>query len=246
MPQALTVAAVVVATTVALLVLRGLFCRKRKLPGKLRPRDTFEHEDPVKADDIEERKRDFSRIVATRQDIWILTAVNRKPGVSLLLDLPANAEHNLAYTKFKFWLQGELGNIPGAVDLGLTSRWPVLDRSINFISVSPGFEFMMRHQIPPMTFQAKYLLMISKTGQVRCAWYAFITDKPKPGSTSGPFVAKLVSEDLNADRGSRTYTVAHYTAKESPSTDMNKIIASHLPLIMKGIDSDVWDPFLKA
>merc|ERR1712139_764053 len=98
----------------------------------------------------------------------------------------------------------------------------------------------MRHQVPPMTFQAKYVLMISKTGQVRCAWYAFITDQPKPGATSGPFVAKLVSEDFSAERGDRTYAIAQYSVKETRATNMEQVIAAHIPLILKGIDTDAW------
>ncbi len=48
-----------------------------------------------------------------------------------------------------------------------------------------------------MLLQVKYLLLISGSGQVRVAWYAFVTDKPAPGATAGPFVVKLVTEDVS-------------------------------------------------
>lgn len=223
---------------------------KRPLPGKLSARGAFNHEDPASKDAIAERKRDFSRIVGTRRDIWVFTADARKPGTVMPVELQqaGNMEDlgRVAYEKLKFWLQGELGKIPGAIDLGMTSQWPVVDRVINFISVTPGFDFLMQHKVPPMILQAKYVLMISKTGQVRAAWYAFATDKPAPGATSGPFIVKLTSEDLNGDRGGLTYGQHSYTAKATRETDMEKVIAAHLPLITKGIDSDAWDAYLKA
>ncbi|CAE8724202.1 unnamed protein product [Polarella glacialis] len=104
----------------------------------------------------------------------------------------------------------------------------------------------MRHAVPPMILQAKYVLLISKTGQVRVAWFAFVTDNPQPGMTSGPFVAKLVSENLNAERDGSTHCSFAYTAKASSCGDMEKIISSQLPQILKGIDEDKWELFEQA
>lgn len=243
--------AVGVAVALAVL-LTYVSLRKRPLPGKLLPKGSFVHEDPANNEAIAERWRDFSRIVATKRDIWIFTHSQRKPGIALPVDLPTQGNSQsqdtgkVAYQKLKFFLQGELGKIEGAIDLGMTSQWPVVDRVVYFTSASPGFDFLMQNRVPPMVLQAKFLIMVSKTGQVRAAWYAFVTHKPMPGATSGPFVVKLVSEDMKAERGSRTHTEFTYTATATRETDMERIISKHVPLIMKGVDKDTWDAYLRA
>merc|ERR1712107_532027 len=173
------------------------------------------------------RERDFARIVANKRDLWTLTEFVRNAGVVLGLDIPPDLHDGVkpCLQKFKYWLQQELGRIPGAIDLGMTSRWPVFDRLVHLISVSPGFEFIMGKKVQPNLLQPKYVLMISRSGQVRIAWYAYVQDKIMPGATAGPFVVKLVSEDLNAERD-RSYTIFQYTAKATGESDMEKILAA--------------------
>eukprot|EP00445_Apocalathium_hangoei_P017435 CAMPEP_0203898134 /NCGR_PEP_ID=MMETSP0359-20131031/40705_1 /ASSEMBLY_ACC=CAM_ASM_000338 /TAXON_ID=268821 /ORGANISM="Scrippsiella Hangoei, Strain SHTV-5" /LENGTH=261 /DNA_ID=CAMNT_0050821151 /DNA_START=45 /DNA_END=830 /DNA_ORIENTATION=- len=237
-------AAVLLAALFALSTLR-----RRPLPGKLKPRGTFESEDPMSKDAIDERKRDFSRIVATRRDLWIWTDSERRPGTVIPIEpadgVAAEQVGQVCYNRLKFWLQGELGKIPGAVDLGATSQWQVVDRVVYFISASPGFDFVMRHKVHPMLLQCKFMIFVSKSAQVRVAWYAFATDKIVPGSTSGPFVIKLVSEDLRAERGSRSHAEFRYTATQTSERDMEQLISKHKGLIARGIDSDDWEPYLK-
>lgn len=233
------------------LVVVAICTRKKPPPGKLQVNGEFNLEDPANAEAILERQRDFLRIASTKRDIWIFSETDTKPGIVLPIDTSAAAGDNSsdavqpAVQKLKFFLQERLGKIPGAIDLGLTSQWPVVDRVAWLISVTPGFDFAMRHQVQPMLLQPKYLLLISKTGQVRVAWYAFATDKPVPGATAGPFVLKLVSEDLNAER-ERTWTTFKYTARATRVQDMEAFIAQQAPLIMKGINSDKWDPYTMA
>lgn len=238
---------------IAVLVLATVifFTRKRPLPGKLKPKGTFEHEDPGSSDAKAERRRDFARILATKRDILVFTSTVRQLGTVLPGDLGqgdlndmATAE-KVASNKLKFWIQMELGSIPGAIDLGMTSEWSVVERVVHAISVSPGFDFVMRHGVPPMIMQAKFILMISKGGQVRVAWVAFVTDNPQPGMTAGPFVLKLVSEDLRGGR-ERTWTHFKYTVKAASSSDIERIVASYVPQILKGVDSDKWDAFEQA
>ena len=145
--------------------------------------------------------------------------------------------------KMRF-LQQELGRIPGAIDLGMTSQWAVVDRIIYFISASPGFDFAMRHKVPPRILQPKYLVLVSNGGQVRVAWFAFVSKQADPGATAGPYVVKLVSEDLrSADRDSRSYSKFIYTTRAASCQDMEKIISGMVPAILKGVDSDKWDAF---
>lgn len=148
---------------------------------------------------------------------------------------------------FLRWLQQELGRIPGAIDLGMTSQWTVVDRIIYFISASPGFDFAMRHKVPPRILQPKYLVLVSNGGQVRVAWFAFVSNHADPGATAGPFVVKLVSEDLRSeDRDLRSYSKFTYTTRPASGSDMEKIISGMVPAILKGVDNDKWDGFERA
>ena len=61
----------------------------------------------------------------------------------------------------------------------------------------------MKNQITPWMQQHKFVLAISNKGEVRVGWYAFITDvMPQPNMTSGPYVVKLISQNLNTVEGS--------------------------------------------
>jgi len=74
-----------------------------------------------------------------------------------------------------------------------------------------------------------------------------VTDNPKPGATSGPFVVKLVSEDLKSSaREERTFSKFTYTAKVGGGDDMEKYISKQAAKLMRGIDHDDWDAFEKA
>eukprot|EP00913_Durusdinium_trenchii_P015819 g14867.t1 len=153
----------------------------------------------------------------------------------------------VCYNKLKWFLQQELGRIPGAIDLGMTSQWTVVDRIIYFISASPGFDFVMRHKVPPRILQPKYLILVSNGGQVRVALFAFVSKQADPGATAGPFVVKLVSEDLrSADRDSRSFSKFTYTTRPASCSDMEKIISGMVPAILKGVDQDKWDAFERA
>merc|ERR1712008_257436 len=176
---------------------------------------------------------------------WHFTKSSCCAGAAAVLPIELSAEEktsndagDFAYEKLKTWLEAQL---PKATNIDT-----IASRAVYAISVSPGFEFMMKHRVPPMSLPAKYALMVSKLGQVRVVWYAFITDKPQPGMSSSPWVAKLVSEDLAADRGGRTHVEYTYTAKETNEKQLDKIISKHVPLISKGINKDDWDAYVKA
>mmetsp|Transcript_51146 Transcript_51146/g.121554 ORF Transcript_51146/g.121554 Transcript_51146/m.121554 type:complete len:253 (+) Transcript_51146:88-846(+) len=226
----------------AILSFIAVYMRRKPLPGKLLEKGTFEHEDPTREEDIEERKRDFSRIAATQRDLWIFSPTQLEAQVTLPTppsggDVVAEEAVERAVSKLKEWLES---NLKGVED---TSA--LMGRVLATLSVTPGFDFVMRHKVPPMIMQGKYILMVSRKGQVRLAWYAFVTDSPKPNAVAGPFIVKMVSEDLaSAERSKRSYTQYHYTARSTSSEDMNKVVSRHLKHIVTGIECDSWEPFL--
>eukprot|EP00931_Biecheleriopsis_adriatica_P096989 TRINITY_DN70740_c0_g1_i1.p1 TRINITY_DN70740_c0_g1~~TRINITY_DN70740_c0_g1_i1.p1 ORF type:complete len:263 (-),score=50.74 TRINITY_DN70740_c0_g1_i1:14-802(-) len=238
------------AAVLALLRVVYFTVRSQSLPGKLLPKGTFEVEDPANDEMLAERGRDFTRIASSKQDIWIFTDVQREARKILPLDITTGGDVTeemvkASVAKLRSWLHNEFYRIPGAADLDLDV---LVSRVVALLSVTPGFDWVMRHGVPPMLLQTKYLLMISRSGQVRVAWFAFICDKPVPGAKAGSHVAKLVSEDLNTKRQpkTRTYAVLQYTAKSTSEVDMDKIIAKQVPLILRGVDKDDWTPFVQA
>mmetsp|Transcript_58468 Transcript_58468/g.148203 ORF Transcript_58468/g.148203 Transcript_58468/m.148203 type:complete len:313 (+) Transcript_58468:438-1376(+) len=228
--------------------------RRRTFPGKLAASGTFKLEDPDPADNqaIAERRRDFTRILSTNRDIWIFTHASRSPGAVLPVDAPSGSfaateeGADRSYSHFKTWLEGEMAALPGWLDQGQIPQ--LVDRLMFFISATPGFDFKMHHEIPAVDLQAKYVIMVSKTGQVRAAWYAFVTDKVTPGATSGPFVVKLVTGDLAqlAGRGGIAPDDCTYTTSATRETDLGRIISEHAELISTGVDTDDWQPYLRA
>jgi len=239
----------IVIVVLALAVAVGLpfgawyvFIRK-PYPGTLHKMGDFECEDPADEGDIRERKKDFSRIVATRRDLWLFTPKDSAAHCFLPLDVPAeltreNAEQ--CYQDFKTWIKGELSAIPGGTwESGRSLGGAVVDRVVNITSVSPEFKFLQRFRITPRVMQPKYLLMISSTGQVRVAWYAFVSDSDEPGKRSGPFVVKLVSEDLNCDR-MHTWCSFKYSCLRTSKTKMEDVLAGEAARIHEAISHDYW------
>merc|ERR1711879_803060 len=71
------------------------------------------------------------------------------------------------------------------------------ERIVAEVAVSEGFNFAMKHQIPPMFPQSKFVLVLNRNGKVRVMWLAFATHEAKPNMTSTPFILKLLTADLN-------------------------------------------------
>eukprot|EP00928_Gymnodinium_smaydae_P079172 TRINITY_DN6316_c0_g2_i2.p1 TRINITY_DN6316_c0_g2~~TRINITY_DN6316_c0_g2_i2.p1 ORF type:complete len:263 (-),score=39.28 TRINITY_DN6316_c0_g2_i2:58-846(-) len=245
--QVLTLAVLLAVVTVV-----GISCflPAARPPGKLESFGLFESEDPANDDAVAERGRDFTRIVSAKNNIWLFSDLNRDAGKSLPLNVATGGDNTEeivkpCVAKLRSFLHDEFFRIPGAANFDLDK---LVQRVVALTSVAPGFDLVMRHQVPPMMKQPKYLLLISKTGQVRVAWYAFVSEKPMPGVESGAFVIKMVSEDLNTERDpkSRTYSVLYYTAKSNREQDMDNVVRKHVPQILKGIDKDDWSAYLRA
>merc|ERR1711924_150049 len=89
----------------------------------------------------------------------------------------------------------------------------LLWRVQNFLSATPGFDFAMKHKVPPMFPQSIYLVQLDRA--VRVGWYAYVVDQPKPGLTCSSVAVALVTEDLHANK---TYTELRYEAIPTRAT----------------------------
>lgn len=238
----LTVVVVVMFGTPALIY---IYCIKKPLPGTLKYKGEFECEDPSSDAHINERRRDFARIVSSKRDLWVFTPQDKKERLLpvTVRDLNSRSGINEVYEDFKNWLKAELNQIPGGTwTSGRTLGWPVIDRCVNLIAVSPEFEFLRRQKVAPRAMQAKWVLIISASGQVRVAWYAFVADEITPGMTSGPFVLKLVSEDLNGDRKGPWCTY-QYSCLPTSKKNMEDIIHEQSSRLLEAISTDNWPNF---
>eukprot|EP00747_Dinoflagellata_sp_TGD_P167121 gnl/TRDRNA2_/TRDRNA2_191025_c0_seq1.p1 gnl/TRDRNA2_/TRDRNA2_191025_c0~~gnl/TRDRNA2_/TRDRNA2_191025_c0_seq1.p1 ORF type:complete len:253 (+),score=51.61 gnl/TRDRNA2_/TRDRNA2_191025_c0_seq1:64-822(+) len=195
-----------VAVAIALVLLIACLAfqkRKRPWPFKaLKPRGTHQSA-PLPGDDkgLEERKRDFARIVSP---------TSAKPGLFVVTPTAAtptpwtSAEHtkgdvsvevaNAVFEEFSTWLQSQASSLRDDVAEGLNKR------VVSMVAVSEGFGFAMKQGFPPMFPQAKYVLVLSSSGEVRVIWLAYATDAAKANMTSTPFILKLGTQDLNNEK----------------------------------------------
>lgn len=204
----------------------------------------FVHEDAGTDREMAERRRDFSRLINTQHDLWHFTTSARSAGNVLQIELSPHEQKSpvvgdMAFEKLRSWFQGELQ---------MTSKIAaeIANRAINVLSVSPAFEFLTQHGLPQPGLPARYVLMVSRSGQVRVAWYAYVTDEPTPGATSSPFVVKLLSTDLAAERGTCTSTKYSYTLTRTTFTELDEYMTQHRSLMLEGVDGVSWEAYIRA
>jgi len=127
-------------------------------------------------------------------------------------------------------------------------------RVAEFLSVTPAISFVLAHGVPPQILQAKYLLVVGKSGDVRVLWHGFISDKVMPGAVAGPFLLRLLSPDLNsgsAPKGDEQKTGAGcgesgptatitYSVHRSVETRMGTVLAEAADGIRTSIDTGNW------
>lgn len=227
---------------------------KPQFPGKLPEQGVFNCEDPgLDYDDptsltetIKGRRRDFCRIVQARRDLWLLSETSRSLGALIPVDVADDFDGSdeavaTVYAEYKEWLQNTLKQIPGGTwesgNRGL--GWPVIDRVVHTVCVSPEYEFLRTYKVEPWAKQSKWVMMISKKGAVRIAWYAFITDKVKPGMQSGPFVVRMVTEDLNTDKKT-TWTEYFFKVRSTGRKDIKEVVAKDVKYLLEAVDTDDW------
>lgn len=187
-------AAVAAVVTVGVLALAWvLLFRKEPWPFKaLAPRGTHRSAAFPSGEGMEERKRDFARIVKSKTGLYVVTPTAAVPVPWSSSNEGASGDvskgkADAVFEEFARWLERE---VKDAGD-GLA------DRVVAMVSVSEGFSFAMKHQVPPMFPQTKYVLVIGNQGEVKVLWLAFATGEAKPNLTCTPFIVKLVTCDLN-------------------------------------------------
>lgn len=176
-----------------------LFIFRKPWPFKVLKRSGIHRSAPLpRGDALEERKRDFARIVApsSRPGLYVVTPSVATPWPYTCKAHGAAGDVNkevadAVYAEFCEWLKNEAKD-------NMTDG--LAERCVALIAVSEGFTFAMQNQFPPMFPHSRFVLVMGLKGEVRVAWMAFATDKPAPNLNSTPFILKLVTHDLNNSR----------------------------------------------
>mmetsp|Transcript_15673 Transcript_15673/g.31838 ORF Transcript_15673/g.31838 Transcript_15673/m.31838 type:complete len:252 (-) Transcript_15673:276-1031(-) len=187
---------------------------------------------------LDERKSDFCRIAWTMTDLLVATPeapipeVWKYPGFGKKKESAHREEAEHMFQNLDKWVRDEIKQVDGETSKGLAARM------VELLSVSPAITFAMEHNIPLQILQAKYMVTVSRSAQVRILWYAFITDEVKAGAKSGPYVLKLLSHDLNQAEADSSLL---YTARRTRETQMCAITAKATEAIRNAILKDEWE-----
>jgi len=192
----------------------------------------------AKEAELDERKSDFCRIAWTMTDLLVATPeaplpeVWKYPGFGKKEDSAHKEAAESMCKSLDNWLHEEVKLVGARTVPGLT------ERIVDLLSVSPAITFAIKHKIPLQILQARYMLLISKSAEIRVLWFAFITDKVKAGAKSGPFVLKLLSSNLNCEENE---PVLIYSARRTKETQMCAIISKAAEQMQAGIRNDEWE-----
>eukprot|EP00470_Lotharella_oceanica_P006057 CAMPEP_0170178362 /NCGR_PEP_ID=MMETSP0040_2-20121228/11834_1 /TAXON_ID=641309 /ORGANISM="Lotharella oceanica, Strain CCMP622" /LENGTH=252 /DNA_ID=CAMNT_0010421395 /DNA_START=151 /DNA_END=909 /DNA_ORIENTATION=+ len=191
---------------------------------------------------LDERKSDFCRIAWTMTDLLVATPeapipeVWKYPGFGKKKESAHKEEAEQMFQNLDKWVRDEIKQVDGDTSEGLAARM------VELLSVSPAITFAIENKIPLQILQAKYMVTVSRSAQVRILWYAFITDKVKSGAKSGPFVLKLLSHDLNRAEADSSLI---YTARRTRETQMCAITAKATDAIRSAILKDEWEALVE-
>jgi len=191
-----------------------------------------------KLEDNEERRRDFTRIVASK-GLLVVTANQSSPEAYP----KSGSEGDVLVDEFSAWLRKQLDG--HKVTDGLA------ERIVGCVNATIGFEFAMANRVPPMFPDAKYVLVIGSKGDVRVLWIAFAGSEGKPGAKQD-YVLKVVTADLNSESVAKAALVdgvaLKYAVESRRSTkDVTSFAKEHMvEALSRAAVEGNWDDALKV
>lgn len=200
---------------------------------------------PTSGRGFDGRKRDFCRMATGGRNIIFCTP-NDTPQVWRSSVKPGGAftqeTIDTVFEELEKFLEYEVRTSAQAqITPGLA------ERVVGLLAVGEPYFWTRKFKVPNMFLQPKYIVVVSSTGEVRVAWYAFITDKIKPNMTSGPFWVKFISKDLN-EKGAQHFqtTKLFYSVRNNKETDMLQVVESHYSAISKAAVENNWNDWFMA
>lgn len=182
--------------TLAIVALFGYLLLPPKWPFKsLQRRGTYQTQGLPSDDKLKERKRDFARFTSPggQPGFFVVTASESTPKAwfrETKGDASDEKTSDGAFSELDSWLRS---SVKEPTD-GLA------ERCVALLAVSNGIDFAMKYGIPLMMNQPKFILMVNAKGEVCIAWFTFIVDEVKPNINAGPYMVKMVTEDLNSQK----------------------------------------------
>eukprot|EP00746_Dinoflagellata_sp_MGD_P124139 gnl/MRDRNA2_/MRDRNA2_58723_c0_seq1.p1 gnl/MRDRNA2_/MRDRNA2_58723_c0~~gnl/MRDRNA2_/MRDRNA2_58723_c0_seq1.p1 ORF type:complete len:258 (+),score=57.53 gnl/MRDRNA2_/MRDRNA2_58723_c0_seq1:73-846(+) len=239
-----------VVLTLAVVAIFGYLLLPAKWPFKqLQRRGTYQtHGLPTDGNvTLKERKRDFARFTtpSTQPGVFVVTASASTPQAWFrqTKDGDAGLDDEVAETVFSeldSWLRNA---VPAPVE-GLA------ERCVALLAVSNGIDFAMKHQIPLMMNQPKFVLMVSSKGEVRIAWFTFIVDEVKPNISAGPYMVKMITEDLNTTKvqaaASKQGVSCEYVAGATSKQDMGAYVKEQAAAFSRAVVENEYKDLLVA
>lgn len=161
---------------------------------------------------MDERKRDFLRCARAKVGIMVCVDGDVNP---LFLEDIKEKDNDLAFDAawkiLNEWL------VKQKIKVEKSTLVPLL-------SVTPGFEFLMKQGIPPTTRQDRYIV-IAGPNQLRVLWVCFATDTPKPNEIAGPYVINLLSENLLEKDSNSEKTRYIYSIQSNKEKDIVNVLS---------------------
>lgn len=200
---------------------------------------------PTNGKGFDSRKRDFARMATGGRNVLFCTPNDtpqvwkseQKPDGVFTQDIVDGV-----YRELQQWLEYEV-RVSGKTEItpGL------VERVVGLLAVGEPYFWTRKFKIPNVFLQPKYVLIVSSVGEVRVAWYAYITDKIVPNMESGPYIVKFISKDLN-EPGAQHFatTKLYYSVRSAKETDMLKVVESHVPAITRAAVENNWNDFFQS
>lgn len=240
-----------VGALAAVAVLWFLFGRNGKpsYPFKMPARGKHRSSPLPTGADLDERKRDFARIVSQKGGLVVVTSGSNKldswESRAKLRGDCGKEKVDEIFSEFGRWLPNM---VPGDAKIGAER---LADRVVANVAVSEGFSFAMKSGFPPMFPQSKYVLMIEKTGEVRVLWVAFCTASASPNLTSTPWILKLLTDDLNGEevvkRGKVDGIEMKYAVQRAPCSSLDTFLTTEMIHVLSGATIDGnWNDLLTS
>jgi hypothetical protein len=207
---------------------------------------------PIRTDvaGMRERRRDFVRLVAPDSPpSFIVVAPGESPpthwarqcvGELSARDVTASAA-DAAAADLIVWLTNALQGTDRSALSGLE------DSCMALLSAGEGVSFAMTYGLTPVLTQPHFVLFVSPVGEVRIAWFVYVTDEVRPNAQSGRWLAVLLTEDLNSPQlvvGNGVWL--RFAASATDEPEMAQILARNTAALRRAVDEDAWDLVLAA
>jgi len=122
------------------------------------------------------------------------------------------------------------------------------DRCIALLGAGEGVSFAIAYGLTPVLLQPHFILLVNATGDVRIAWFVYVTDEILPDMQRGRFFVRLLTEDLNNPETAKGTTGVRlkFAVSTTDEPDMAQIIARNTASLRRAVDNAAWDLVLAA